>query len=224
MASVLKQAALLPGTHRSETIAFNLEDVQQRAHEILEEARLQAERLLSDAQRQARETLAAAKEQGLAEAQQEIDQRVERTAQQLSDTRCRTAIAACENTVQQLAKETAKWLTAYRDQTIELAAKIAEKIVRREMLDNEEVLRVWMEEAIVAMRDMRDIRVIVHPDDFAIAGRFLQQLSKSVPQAASVQVLPDPQVEPGGCLVKSSHGQIDQQLEIQLQRLVQQLS
>lgn len=89
--------------------------------------------------------------------------------------------------------------------------------------DHEETLRVWMEEAIAAMREVRELRVLVHPDDFAVAGRFLQQLSKSIPQAASVEIIPDPEISLGGCLVRSAHGQLDQQLEVQLQRLVEQL-
>jgi flagellar biosynthesis/type III secretory pathway protein FliH len=50
----------------------------------------------------------------------------------------------------------------------------------------------------------------------AVAGRFLQNLAKSVPQAAQVEVLPDPEISLGGCIVRSSHGQLDQQLETQL--------
>ena len=91
------------------------------------------------------------------------------------------------------------------------------------MQDHDETRRVWMEEAIVAMRNVRELLVLVHPDDFSVAGRFLQQLAKSIPQAASVEILPDPEIKAGGCVVRSSHGQLDQQLESQLQRLVEQL-
>jgi flagellar assembly protein FliH len=80
-----------------------------------------------------------------------------------------------------------------------------------------------MEEALVTMRDSRDIRIVVNPDDFELAGRYLQKLSKTMPQAGSAEVLPDPEVSRGGCIVRSSYGQIDQQLETQLERLVEQL-
>ena len=44
-----------------------------------------------------------------------------------------------------------------------------------------------------------------------------------IPQAAQIEVIPDPEISLGGCIVRSMHGLIDQQLETQLQRLVEQL-
>jgi chromosome segregation ATPase len=38
-------------------------------------------------------------------------------------------------------------------------------------------------------------------------------LAKSVPQAGTVEILPDPEISLGGCRVQSSQGSIDQQLE-----------
>ena len=113
--------------------------------------------------------------------------------------------------------------SSVRNLTVELAARMAEKLVRRAMQDNEEVLRVWLEEAIIAMRDARELRILVNPGDFSVAGRFLQNLTKMIPQAALIEVIPDPEISLGGCIVRSMHGFIDQQLETQLQRLVEQL-
>lgn len=223
MASVLKSDILARGSEYPQPIAFNVEDVQSRARDYLSQVQQEASAILATAKLDATKILEQAKLDGLAQAETAVTQRVEQSAQQLSDKRCKTAIAACEATVKSLTEDTTKWLAMWRNQSIELAVKIAEKLLRREMQDKEETLRVWMEEAIVAMRDARDVRVLVHPDDFAVAGRFLQQLAKSVPQAASVEILPDPEISLGGCIVRSTHGHIDQQLESQLQRLVQQL-
>jgi flagellar biosynthesis/type III secretory pathway protein FliH len=224
MASIIKQESILQGSQIAQPIAFNMVDVQTKARDYLAEVQKQAERILLDARNEAEQLRERAKLEGAARGQAEFDQRVEKAAQRLSDNRCKTAIAACEATVNELAQETSKWLALWRDQTVELAAKMSEKVLRREMNDHEETLRVWMEEALVAMRDSRDVRVLVHPDDFSIAGRFLQQLARTVPQAANVEILPDPEISLGGCLVRSSHGQIDQQMHVQLQRLVEQLT
>ena len=224
MASVLKLESFTQGSPHPHPVTFNVEDVQSRAREYLQQRQKEAEQLLAAARQEADQIRAQAKREGLAQGQAQLEQQIEQQAQALSDARCKTAIATCENSVKQLAQETAQWLATWRNQTVELAAKIAEKLVRRETQDHDETLRVWLEEAIIAMRESRDIRVMVHPDDFSVAGRFLQQLSKSVPHAASVEILPDPEISLGGCIVRSAHGEIDQQLETQLQRLVEQLS
>ncbi len=223
MATILKGDRVNHSATDKSLAAFNVEDVQERVRAYLAEVQQQAAQIVSDANRKAEEILQAAHQQGLASGKAEFEQQVERRAQQLSDQRCKTAIASCEATVQKLSGETTTWLTNWRNLTVSLSAKIAEKLVRRTMQDNEEVLRVWLEEAIVALRDSRELRVLVNPDDFAVAGRFLQNLTKSIPQAAQIEVIPDPEITKGGCVVRSMHGTIDQQLESQLERLVQQL-
>jgi flagellar assembly protein FliH len=224
MASILKHDILMRGGDLPQPVAFNIEDVQTRARDYLLEVQERAAELLHQAQQQSAQIRQQAKAAGLAEAQAQFEQQVTAAAQKLSDERCKTAIQACEKTVESLTNETTEWLALWRNQTVELAAKIAEKLVRREMRDENELLRVWMEEALVAMRDARDVRVSVHPDDFAVAGRYLHKLSKTIPQAGSAEVLPDPEIQLGGCVVRSNHGSIDQQLETQLQRLVEQLT
>jgi flagellar assembly protein FliH len=220
MASVLKQDGLLRGTATACPVAFNVEDVQSKARDFLAEVQQQAATILNQARQDADKIRVQAKQEGLRDAQKQIEE----TANRLSDQRCRTAIAGCNQSVDQLNEATTQWLAQWRIQTVELAARIAEKLVRREMASNNELLRVWMEEAIVALRDERDLRVLVHPDDFSIAGRFLQSMAKSVTHAASVEIIPDPEIRPGGCIVRSKHGQIDQQLETQLERLADQLN
>jgi flagellar assembly protein FliH len=224
MASVLKHETLSRGSSRAEPIAFNIEDMQSRARDYLLEMQTQAAELLEKARAEALQIKSQAHQEGVQSAQLEIQRKIEEAAARLSDQRCKTAIEACEQTVNKISQSTAEWLAEWRNQTVQVAAKIAEKIVRSQMDDRNELLRVWMEEAIVAMRDERDLRVLVHPDDFAIAGRFLQSLSRTVPHAGNIEVVPDPQTKAGGCVVKSKNGQIDQQLETQLQRLVDQLT
>lgn len=223
MATILKGDHIGQSSTDARLIAFNVEDVQERARAYLVEIQQQATQIIEDANKKAVDIAMAAHQAGLVSGKAEFENQVERRAQQISDQRCKTAIASCEATVQQLSGETTAWLTHWRNLTVELASQMAEKLVRRTMKDNEEVLRVWLEEAIIAMRDARELRILVNPDDFAVAGRFLQNLTKMIPQAAQIEVIPDPEITHGGCVVRSMHGFIDQQLETQLQRLVDQL-
>ena len=223
MATILKGDRAGQSSTDMHPIAFNVEDVQERARAYLAEIQKQAAQIVEEANRKSDNVTKSAHQAGLNSARAEFEEQVKRRAQQISDQRCKTAIAACEATVQRLSGETTEWLANWRNLTVELAARMAEKLVRRAMQDNEEVLRVWLEEAIIAMRDARELRILVNPDDFSVAGRFLQNLTKMIPQAALIEVIPDPEISLGGCIVRSMHGFIDQQLETQLQRLTEQL-
>lgn len=222
MASVIKQGTLNEELHAPD--AFNVQDVQQRADQYMADMKIKAAEIIQQAEDQAAGIRETAKQQGLTDAEHEFTAKVESQAHQLSDARCKTAIQTCEHTVTKLTESTSAWLGNWRQQTVTLAARMAEKLVRHQMQDSEEVLAAWLEEAIAATRDMRDLRVLVNPDDFAVAGRFLTQLAKTIPQAASAEVVPDPEVSLGGCIVRNNDGLIDQQLETQLERLIDQLS
>ncbi len=223
MASVIKHEHVQEHQRANAAREFNVQDVQARAQQAIDAAREQAKAIIAAAEAEADKVREQAKQLGIAEAQNEIARQVEEKAQQLSDSRCKTAIASCEKSLEKLSASTTEWLGIWRQQTITLACQIAEKLVRHEMSINEEVLHGWLEEAIVATRDMREVRIIVHPDDFTVVGRFLQHLAKSVPQAANAEIIPDPEIDIGGCIVRNSDGEIDQQLKTQLERLVEQL-
>lgn len=223
MATILKQAQLQQSGSEQRIVAFNVDDVQQRAQAYLAQVRQQAAEILAAAERQTESVKAAARASGLAEAQKDFAQQVEDRARQLTEERIRTATAACQQAVDSLSNDTTKWLQEWRDVTIELATSMAEKLVRQSMAHGAEPLRVWLEEALMLMRDARDVHILVHPDDFTWAGRYLQQMAKHVPHAGSAEVLPDPEVSRGGCIVRCQHGQVDQQLETQLARLGEQL-
>ena len=224
MASILKTQSIDPGESNHSAVAFNLLDVQERAAKYLEEVKDTARNIIQSAEAEADEIRFQAREEGYARARLEMQQRVAEEARQLSDMRCRSAVASCESAVTKLCEDTSLWLSQWRDQTVSLAALIAEKLVRRELQQHNELLSAWIEEAMQAMADSRHVRLFVHPDDFTIAGTLLEHLAKSVPQAAETEIISDPEIELGGCIVRSSHGQIDQQLSSQLQRLVAQLS
>ena len=223
MASVLKQDKLQSGKTTAQPVSFNVQDMQSRARDYLAEVQQQAAELLEQARKEASALKAQAQQSGLQAAKKEIEKQIEDNAARISEARCKTAIAASQQSLEQLNQATTQWLAQWRNQTVELACRIAEKLVRAQKDFDNELLRVWMEEAIAMMRDEREVRIMVHPDDYSLAGRFLQNMAQTIPHAGSATVLPDPTIQRGGCVVRSKNGQVDQQLEAQLQRLAEQL-
>ncbi|MGN6545831.1 MAG: FliH/SctL family protein [Aureliella sp.] len=223
MATILKQEQIQQSGDVNRLVAFNIDDVQQRAQAYLAQVREQAAGILAAAKSEADQQRASARAAGVAEAQKTIAEQVEQRARQLTEERIRTATAACQQAVDSLTTDTTAWLQEWRDLTVDLAIAMAEKLVRQSMAQGLEPLRVWLEEALMMMRDARDVHILVHPDDFTWAGRYLQQMAKHVPHAGTAEILPDPEVSRGGCIVRCQHGQIDQQLESQLARLGEQL-
>jgi flagellar assembly protein FliH len=223
MATILKQDQIRQSGETPRAISFNTEDVHQRAQAYLDQVRLQGQEIIAQAQREAAQVRAAARAAGLQDAQKDLAKQIEEASLKLTEDTIRTATAACQQSLNSLSADTQQWLQEWRDVTVDMAIAMAEKLVRQSMAHGVEPLRVWLEEALMLMRDARDVHILVHPDDFTWAGRYLQQMAKHVPHAGSAEVLPDPTVSRGGCVVRCQHGQVDQQLETQLARLGEQL-
>jgi flagellar assembly protein FliH len=96
---------------------------------------------------------------------------------------------------------------------VRLAVAMAERIVRRQVDLDRELLIVMARVAIDRLGDSTVATVHLNPIDFEAATRG-RDLS-----SASVQIVGDPAVPRGGCLVKSSFGTIDASIESQVREL-----
>jgi flagellar assembly protein FliH len=224
MASILKAQTGAVDSDGETPVVFDLKDVKQSAEAYVADAQQNAQRLLDEAESAAESIREEARLRGLEDAETEFNSRVQEAARKLTELRCRTAIASCESAIENVQTLTADWLELWRDQTVTLAASMAEKLLHREIAqDRKHTLRCWLDDALGSLREARSVRVLVHPDDHAVAEQLLEMIARSIPQVAEAVVVVDPEIELGGCIVRTSHGSIDQQLSTQLQQLVHQL-
>jgi flagellar assembly protein FliH len=95
---------------------------------------------------------------------------------------------------------------------LRLSMAIARRIVHRELLVSPDILQSIVS-VVLEKLDRQDVhRVRVHP---AIAVRLDQDL-KNVPHQRSIQVAPDPTLEPGGCIFETGRGNVDAGIDSQL--------
>lgn len=101
-----------------------------------------------------------------------------------------------------------------------LAVAIAERIVRRAIaLDHDVVIRT-LDEA-VRQREAKDlVRIAVNPEEADTVRGYWE---RSHPALADVEISPDPSVEPGGCLLHSRSSLIDALVQTQLDVICREL-
>lgn len=204
---------------------FNTADLREQARSELEDARNEAARLIEEAKAEAETIREEAKTQGIEEGKADLEVRVAEQAQALAEDECRKFLSSCEASLEELNRNTSEWLQQWRNQTVHLASKLAEKVVHQKVSDEHlEVLMGWLTDSIKMLSNDRHLRVRVHPSDFEVAGKALERIANLAPQASSAQVVTDPEIKPGGCVVDSNNGSIDQQISSQIQQLVSQLS
>ena len=95
-------------------------------------------------------------------------------------------------------------------QLLELACDIARQVVRQELKVNTRHLRAVIGEALEQMvEDGLPATVRMHPQDLALMkGALIETLGESAPELVA-----DPDISPGGCLVQSPSSAVDATIE-----------
>lgn len=170
-------------------------EAQAEARRILADAEQAAALLRANAERSARELREAAYQEGREAAMLEI-------TQLLLDIRQR--------------RETA--LVEVEEDVLRLAVKLAEKIIGREIEQRDTTLADIVSTALRHARQQEMLVVRVNPTDLAS----IQAQRESIDSAARARfldIVADPRVERGGCLIESESGTVDAQLATQLRVL-----
>jgi flagellar assembly protein FliH len=84
-------------------------------------------------------------------------------------------------------------------------------------------LKAAFAHALAEARPLGDLRVHVHPDDAAVLGpHWPEQQSTQLGQ--HLELVPDPAIRRGGCLVEGDYGAVDARVETQLQLAIEALA
>lgn len=101
----------------------------------------------------------------------------------------------------------------------ELAIAIARRVVQRELALDQDLVLAMARVALDRLGDVSTACIRLHPEDYAtaVAGRGLP------PTSPGVQILADPTVHRGGCVVQSQFGSIDVGATTQIDELTHTL-
>ncbi|PKM01368.1 MAG: flagellar assembly protein FliH [Gammaproteobacteria bacterium HGW-Gammaproteobacteria-6] len=98
-----------------------------------------------------------------------------------------------------------------------LAMAVARQLIRRELKTSPDEVIASVREALAALpAAAREVRVSVHPDDASLIRSHLGEAHA----VSSWQLLDDPLVSRGGCLIQTEHSRIDASVETRLARVV----
>jgi flagellar assembly protein FliH len=102
----------------------------------------------------------------------------------------------------------------------ELAIAIARRIVQRELALDQDLVLAMARVALDRLGDVSTASIRLHPDDYAAALSGRGGLPTATP---GVQILADPTVHRGGCIVQSQFGSVDVSATTQIDELTHTL-
>ena len=210
---------------------FNLTDIADEARRLVAEAKAESKKIVDaaveDARQQCEQGRAEGYEQGRAAGvaegekaghQQALEEaRVKFAEESRLTTESLRAILQSFDQV----KESLLWQA--EQGTVALALAIAEKVVKSPVVATPEAAAANVTAALKLIARATDVTVRVNTQDVESLQRLADAHETTLGRFTSITVMPDNNIEPGGCLVLTEHGEIDAGLETQIKRIADEL-
>lgn len=106
---------------------------------------------------------------------------------------------------------------------IDLAVKIAEKIIGKTIEDDSEYWSQLVKTALKEVREHEDIKIFVHPKKFELTKSQKKMLEALLHDSTDIYIYPDDELEETACIIETSFGTIDASVDSQLTEIKKQL-
>jgi flagellar assembly protein FliH len=215
----------------SSTRAFSFEDLESKVRAVLERARAQARQTIAQAEQQGRQSGARleieARQRGFQEGHQEGLEQARTEAAQ-------TALQEAQQELAQLCRALTEGLSAFEEGKrrllataecglIDLALAAARRVCKHDVGKSSATVRANVQALLEMVKHEHDLEVHLNPAECDALRAALPELIASTGRLAHVEIVADPIVERGGCLLHTSSGTIDASVELQLERVAKAL-
>lgn len=208
-----------------------MSDIEKQAKLVLLGAKVRAEQLLSAAQQEADQLKRQAHAQALIDGRKEgLSKGIEEGRKQgreeaLNEQRQELAnlVSALRQSCEELDSARVMLESQARQAVVDLSIAIARRVTKRAGELDPQVALANIDEALRLVVHGQDVRIAVHPAQRAMLAEVLPRIQAQWPNLQHVEIIADGTLSPGGCRIFSGGGQIDGDLDIQLDRLAREL-
>lgn len=201
------------------SIYERVEQAKHNAETIIKEAKEQAEVILGEIQ-QARDQwelndkpmyIEQAQKEGY---QQGAEDGIQKGYSEMTDT-----ILNAKEIVDLSKQEYEKQIVSAEPVILELAIKVAEKIIGFELNENNETFLSIVKRTIKEARDNREVQLHVHPSQYPFILSQKEELEAIFPKNTDFYIYPDEDLAENSCIIESENGRIDASVDSQLQEM-----
>ena len=143
---------------------------------------------------------------------------------QEAEQRAQQSLALIRQAVGKLHEVHHDWMRQYSQTLSAIALAAAERVIRRKLDSEPELLVTWAEEAVRSARSATQLTLAVHPETLVQLGQSLDELLAAPDLPEQTHVEPDESVPRNEVIVRQPGGEIHAGLVAQLGRLEEMLS
>lgn len=204
------------GSHPFEVPQIGIDTIQPAAppvpfsaapEDILANARAEAARIIAEAE----ENRSLVEQAAIEKAEMQIAARIE------AEVSARVAGLRTElaETIAKVSAVTSDLVSHVEADLVDLSLQIAKKIVRREVTIDREIALTLVRVSLGKLNQRSSVEVHLNPGDLA----FVRNNVESLDFRGALELIEDPSVTPGGCLIHTEAGDIDARIESQFDEI-----
>ena len=190
------------------------EDIRQRA---LEEANQEAERIITQAQEQATEIIQVARNEAA-----DITHKAYLEGKISANSETLEMITMAQKIVSEVQLWKEKMLVQSEAMVVELIQNIAQKLFGEGVVLEEGILRKAFEHCLKQAKSLGDLRIRIHPEDLAMLSPVWAE-QQSALRGQRLELVPDEDIERGGCYIDGQYGSLDARVRTQLRLITDTL-
>jgi flagellar assembly protein FliH len=213
------------------TQPFSMADIESQAQQILDQAKRKADRLEAAAHEQAKKILKDGHTAGLRggwtegwkKGHEEGAKAGKEQALAENKTELAATITALKSAAEQLNRSRVELESASVKDVLSLAVAIAERVTKRQGILDPAVAVNNVMEALKLVSHSSDVRIAIHPKNKSTLKEVLPRLKTQWPALTHVELVDDDMLAPGGCRIYTAQGEVDGDLDGQINRVVSDL-
>lgn len=201
---------------------FSQPEVEIDTTELIEAAERQAAEIIQNAQREAKKLIEESKlycQSAMSQAEREGFVQGKEMGIEAGKKEAAEMIGAAKDLMDQIIKERELILKNAEPEIAQLAIKIAEKIISAEVSTKPEVVKSMVKAVVEKIRDREQVTIRVSPADADAVRNNREVYAKLVDGLKHLEIVSDPKVERGGCIIETNLGNVDGRISTQLSSL-----
>ena len=207
--------------------AFSFQDLEGEARSIVDEARREARRIVAEAEEQGRrrvaqlerEAIPRAHEQGRREAFEQAREEAARVAIEEARENYSQLCQALTTGLELFESNKRRLLATAERGVLELALAISRRVCKHDVATSSEAARANAAALLEMVQHESDLALHLNPADHQTLRTAASETIAAADRLAHVDLVADPAVDRGGCVLESRNGTIDATLETQLERV-----
>jgi flagellar assembly protein FliH len=150
-------------------------------------------------------------------------EKIRREAEIQLGTQLETLVPALKTMIEQFETAKQSFLQLWEQCVIKVATSIAEQAISRSLPEMIDVPLTLLREVLELGTGSAVVRIRLNTNDYNTLQPQIDVLVREMTKSVQTEIIPDPKISPGGCILETALGTVDNQIETRLERIEQEL-